>query len=237
MTTAEGAANVAIGANGALVYISGVAGGGADRTVMTVDRQGQASPLPGLAPSAYRDVRVSADGAWLALTKEADVWTYNLARATLSRLTTDAGADGSALWTPDGQRIVFSSSRAGYPEIFWRAADGTGGEERLLTRAKDSLDLRASGWSADGKQLLFTEVPSNIQNAIGQLAIERPSDVRMLLGELLQQRLPGCVSRRTLDRLSLELVRSSGDLRRAVSAARKSAADLDGRRASAPLVA
>jgi serine/threonine-protein kinase len=180
MTTAEGAANVAIGANGALVYISGVAGGGANRTVMSVDRQGRASPLPGLAPSAYRDVRVSADGAWLALTKEADVWTYNMARATLSRLTTDAGADGSALWTPDGQRIVFSSSRAGYPEIFWRAADGTGGEERLLTRAKDSLDLRASGWSADGKQLLFTEVPSNIQNAIGQLAIERPSDVRML---------------------------------------------------------
>ena len=181
VTTAEGAADVAIAANGALVYISGLAGGGADRTVMSVDRQGHASALPGLAPAAYRDVRVSADGAWLALTKESDVWTYGLARATLSRLTTDAGVDGSPLWTRDGQRIVYSSSRAGYPEIFWRAADGTGSEERLLARAKDSLDLRASGWSADGKQLLFTEVPANIQNAIGQIAIERPSDVRMLL--------------------------------------------------------
>ena len=181
VTTAEGAANVAMAANGALVYIRGVAGGGAERTVMSVDRQGRASPLPGLAASAYRDVRVSADGAWLALTTEADVWTYDFARATLSRLTTDPGEDRSPLWTPDGQRIVFSSSRAGYPEMFWRAADGTGSEERLLARAKDSLDLRASGWSADGKQLLFTEVPANVQNAIGQIAIERPSDVRMLV--------------------------------------------------------
>ena len=65
--------------------------------------------------------------------------------------------------------------------MFWRAADGTGSDERLLGRAKDSLDLRASGWSEDGKQLLFTEVPANVQNAIGQLAIERPSDARMLV--------------------------------------------------------
>ena len=46
---------------------------------------------------------------------------------------------------------------------------------------KISLDLRANGWSADGKQLLFTEVPASIQNAIGQIAIERPSDARMLV--------------------------------------------------------
>ena len=181
VTTAEGAANVAMAANGALVYIRGVAGGGAERTVVSVDRQGHASPLPGLGPSAYRDVRVSADGAWLALTKDADVWSYDFARATLSRLTTDPGEDRSPLWTPDGQRIVFSSSRAGYPEIFWRAADGAGSDERLLAGAKDSLDLRGSGWSANGTQLLFTEVPASIQNAIGQIAIERPSDVRMLL--------------------------------------------------------
>ena len=109
------------------------------------------------------------------------MWTYGFTRATLSRLTTDPAVDDSPLWTPDGQRIVFSSNRAGYPELFWRAADGTGSDERLLARAKDSLDLRGSGWSADGKQLLFTEVPANVQNAIGQLAIERPSDVTMLV--------------------------------------------------------
>ena len=96
VTTAEGAANVAMAANGALVYIRGVAGGGAERTIVSVDRQGRGSPLAGLTASAYRDVRVSADGAWLALTTGSDVWTYSFARAALSRLTTSCAACASA---------------------------------------------------------------------------------------------------------------------------------------------
>ena len=130
---------------------------------------------------AYRDVRVSPDGARLALATQDDVWIYDFARATLSRLTTDPAPDRSPLWTPDGQRIIFTSTRAGYPELFWRPADGTGSDERLLARAKDLLDLRANGWSADGRQLLFTEVPPSIQSAIGQIAIERPSDAKVLV--------------------------------------------------------
>ena len=41
--------------------------------------------------------------------------------------------------------------------------------------------MRADGWSADGRQLLFTEVSSDIQSAIDQIAIERPSDVKVLV--------------------------------------------------------
>ena len=99
----------------------------------------------------------------------------------MSRLTTDPAHDTSPLWTPDGQRIIFTSTRAGYPELFWRQADGTGSDERLLGRAKDLLDLLADGWSKDGRQLLFSEVPPNLQCAIGQITIERPSDVKLLV--------------------------------------------------------
>ena len=77
------------------------------------------------------------------------MWTYDLARATLSRLTTDPAPDTRPLWTPDGQRIVFTSTRARYPELFWRPADGTGSDERLVARVKDLVDLRGTGWSAD----------------------------------------------------------------------------------------
>ena len=181
VTTAQGAADVAVAANGSLVYVPGTAGGGGRQTVVSVDRQGRASPLPGLPLDTYRDVRVSADGARLALATLADVWIYDLARATLSRLTTDPAPDTRPLWTPDGQRIIFTSARAGYPELFWRPADGTGSDERLLARGKDLLDLRANGWSADGRQLLLTEVPSNVGCAIGQIAIERPSDAKVLV--------------------------------------------------------
>ena len=180
VTTAQGAADVAVAANGSLVYVPGTGGGGGQQTVVSVDRQGHASPLPGVPLDSYRDVRVSPNGARLALATQLDVWTYDVVRATLSRLTTDPAPDRSPLWTPDGQRVVFTSSRAGYPELFWRPADGTGSDERLLARAKDLVDLRANGWSADGKQLLFTEVSAGVQVAIGQMAVERPSDVKML---------------------------------------------------------
>jgi Tol biopolymer transport system component len=51
----------------------------------------------------------------------------------------------------------------------------------LLARAKDLIGLVALGWSADTRQLLFTEVPNSLQGAIGQIAIERPSDAKVLL--------------------------------------------------------
>jgi dipeptidyl aminopeptidase/acylaminoacyl peptidase len=178
--TSLGGADVAVAANGSLVYVPGSAGGGG-RTVVSVDRQGRASSLPGVPLDSYRDVRVSPDGARLALATQADVWTYDFERATLSRLTTDPAFEEHPLWTPDGQRIIFTSTRAGYRELFWRPADGTGSDQPLLARAKDLLDLQANGWSADGRQLLFAEVTPNHQCAIGQIAIERPSDANVLV--------------------------------------------------------
>ena len=224
-------------ANGSLVYVPGGAGGGGQQTVVSVDRQGRASPLPGLPLDSYRDVRVSPDGARLALATQDDVWIYDFARATLSRLTTDPAPDHSPLWTPDGQRIVFTSRRAGYPELFWRPADGTGSDERLLARAKDLIDLRANGWSADGRQLLFTEVSADSQSAIGQIAIERPSDAKVLVKSDFTNDFAAVSPDGRWMAYQLERVRSNGDLRRAVSGARKSATDLDGRRPSPTLVA
>jgi Tol biopolymer transport system component len=146
---------------------------------VSVDRQGRSTPLPRLPLNSYRDVRVSPDGKRLALATRDDVWIYDFLRATLSRLTTDPAYDGSPLWTPDGLRIVFTSNRDGYPALFWRPADGTGSDERFLARAKDLIDLRGNGWSADGTRLLFTEVSTT--SAIREIAIERPSDARLLV--------------------------------------------------------
>ena len=101
--------------------------------------------------------------------------------ATLSQLTTYPGWTRSPLWTPDGARIIFTSFRAGSPELFWRPADGTGRDERFTPVPRISSIFFASGWSADGKQLLFTEVPPNILCAIGQFAIEHPADANMLV--------------------------------------------------------
>ena len=176
VTTASGAADISVAANGSLVYVRGRAGSGGQQSIVSVDRQGRVSPLPGLPPDSYRDVRISRDGARLAVATLGDVWTYDFVRQTRSRLTTDPAPDTRPLWTPDGQRIVFTSRRAGYPELFWRAADGTGRDERILARAQNLIDLRANDWSADGGRLLFSELPPSQRGAIGQIAIGRASD-------------------------------------------------------------
>jgi serine/threonine-protein kinase len=190
VTTVQGVANAAVAANGSLVYVPGRAAGASPRTVVSVDRQGRASPLPGLPPDSYRDVRVSPDGARLALATPADVWIYDAARATRSRLTTNPAQNRSPLWTPDAQRIIFTSTRAGHPELFWRPADGTGGDERLFARSKEFLDVLASGWSPDGKQLLFSEVSPSGQSAISQMAIERPTQDAVLLNKEFSASFP-----------------------------------------------
>jgi eukaryotic-like serine/threonine-protein kinase len=177
--TRTGGVEAAVAPNGTLVYIPGT--GGARRTIVSVDGSGRASPLPGLQPDIYRQLRVSPDGRRLAYSALGDIWVYEFARAQATKLTTDPASDTNPVWTPDGQRIVFTTFRAGYPEIFWRAADGTGSDERLFTRAKDLTSLFASSWSADGTQLIFSEVPGNLQSFVGQFTLGRSGDVRVLL--------------------------------------------------------
>jgi hypothetical protein len=181
ITTARGAAEIAVAANGTLVYVPGEAGIGGRQAVVLVDRHGRPSPLPNLPLDSYRDVRVSPNGALLALATRDDILTYDITRAVVSRLTTDASGDRSPLWTPGGERIVYTSLRAGYPQLFSRPADGTGSDEPLLVRSKNLLSLRATGWVGDGSHLLFTEVEADIRSAIGQIAIEDPSEVKWLL--------------------------------------------------------
>ncbi len=75
-TMATGGADFDVSANGSLAYVSGTSSG--QMTVVSVDREGRASALPGISLDTYRDVRVSPDGMRLALATRDDVWTYRL---------------------------------------------------------------------------------------------------------------------------------------------------------------
>ncbi|HJZ74165.1 MAG TPA: protein kinase [Vicinamibacterales bacterium] len=178
----SGAADFDVSEEGSLVYVTG-AGlfGGAQQVISLLDRQGRVSPLDGIPTGSYRDVRFSPDGRRVALATFDDVWIYDVVRATLSRLTTNPAPDRSPLWSRDGQRILFTSVRANYPELYSISADGTGTEERLFGRLKNDVDLRANGWSADGHHLLFTEVTVSVQCAIGDLVADKPSEATLLV--------------------------------------------------------
>jgi serine/threonine-protein kinase len=153
--SAYGAADAVVADDGTLVYVPGT-GAAAERTLVWVDRQGREEPL--MAPvRAYQYPRLSPDGRRVALDvrdQELDIWTWDFIREMPARLTFDPGQDYFPVWTPDGRRLVFSSSRAGVRNLFWQAADGTGTIERL-SESPNAQD--PSAMSPDATRLVFKE--------------------------------------------------------------------------------
>jgi Tol biopolymer transport system component len=84
------------------------------------------------------------------------IWLYELARETLTRLTFDAVQNETPLWMADGKRVVFYSNKEGPLNLFWQMADGSGGFERLTTSTNPHAPVSVS---PDGALLAFTEAP------------------------------------------------------------------------------
>jgi Tol biopolymer transport system component len=150
-----GASHFTVSDIGSLVYIAEVEDG-TTRSLVWVDREGREEPLEA-EPRAYTYPCISPDGTQVALDirdQEHDIWVWDFARETLTRLTFDAGWDEYPRWTPDGRRIVFGSSRSGADNLFWKAADGTGAAEQLTDSPNSQ---HAYSFSPDGKQLVLRE--------------------------------------------------------------------------------
>jgi eukaryotic-like serine/threonine-protein kinase len=112
-----------------------------------------------IPPGHYRQVRISPNGTQLALDtyedKDRIVWIYDLTRDTPMRRLTFGGQNYSPAWTPDGQRVVFTSDREGDLGLFWQRADGSGSAERLTKAEQGIIPVASESWSPDGKVLIF----------------------------------------------------------------------------------
>jgi tricorn protease len=61
-----------------------------------------------------------------------DIWLWNFASGTNTRLTFGAKTDENPVWSPNGRRIAFSSNRDGrFYQLYWKDSSGAGAEERL----------------------------------------------------------------------------------------------------------
>jgi Tol biopolymer transport system component len=65
-------------------------------------------------------------------------------------------ASVGSVWSPDGQRVVYTSIRGGKIGLYQKAADGSGSEQLLLEGT--GIVMYPSDWSPDGKLLAYQQV-------------------------------------------------------------------------------
>jgi serine/threonine-protein kinase len=150
-----GAAEFTISKNGTLAYVP--VGGRLPRTLVWLTRQGNEEPIAA-PPRGYIHPRLAPDGQRVVaqiFEQNHEIWTWDFARQTLARLTFGSDVGYGPAWTRDGRYIIFGASGPpGSSNLHRRAADGTGGDERLTTGPQQ----RVNAISPDGTQLVFEEL-------------------------------------------------------------------------------
>jgi eukaryotic-like serine/threonine-protein kinase len=107
---------------------------------------------------------ISPDGSNIAFDQSAppsdsDVWVYDVARGTESRLTSGPIFNSYPIWSPDGTALLYWAFRDGIGQIIKRARGGGGtGPESVLSLAElpKTRDRYPSDWSRDGRHLILT---------------------------------------------------------------------------------
>ncbi len=127
------------------------------RVLALVDRDGLVERL-NAPPKQYLSPRLSPDGQTLVVQSVEEngnvIWTYDLSENRAIQQLTFEGNNQRPVWTPDGQRIAFSSDRDGTMSLYWMPADGSGVAERLTTAEEGTIHWMGS-WSPEGELLVF----------------------------------------------------------------------------------
>jgi len=159
-----GRAILSVSDNGILAY-SGAPSVAEPSRLIWLDRTGKQISMVG-DPGMYANPRLSPDGTNLAVViadsstsrSATDIWIYNLLNGGRTRLTFDPSLNLAPVWSPDGDKVAFSSNRkAGFPQLYRKAANGEGSDELLLN--SNTTD-RPDDWSPDGQFILYEPNPN-----------------------------------------------------------------------------
>jgi eukaryotic-like serine/threonine-protein kinase len=161
---ANGFGKFSVSQNGALIYFQGLSGASTSgRARVTASQFGWIDRAGGragaaLEPGQYGDVDLSADGKFIAVTRQeagaaaADIWVFDWAKQVPQKITNDPVDAVDPVWSPDGRRVAFTSFRKGNADIYVTNANGVGAETPLLeSGANESVE----DWSRDGRFLAF----------------------------------------------------------------------------------
>ena len=153
------AASFSTSVAGAVAYREGR--GQSDRQLVWFDRSGKALGTAGEQGGLVSNPSLSHDGRYVVVQRtlqaNIDLWVLNLQRNVFNRVTDDPRVDTMPVWSPDGERVVFSGAGDGANSLLMiMRIDGTTANETLSLSATE-VNI-ACDWSADGRFILYKQL-------------------------------------------------------------------------------
>lgn len=131
-----------------------------DRAGRDLGTLGQPAPYVGTLRISPDGRRVAA-GIWTPASGAPDLWLFSTDGRESRRLTYPPAAHNRPVWSPDGNRLAFATSRISVPLLSTLAVSETSGEQPVISQASRKEAIRANqiqmptDWSSDGRFIAF----------------------------------------------------------------------------------
>src|SRR6476619_664926 len=112
----------------------------------------QAPHSASVALPSFAEPGIAPDGSTIAFVSGGDIWEVPARGGDARLLVSHPATESRPLFSPDGRRLAFTSTRTGAGDIYV-VTIATGDLARLTF---DDVAELATGWSADGKWIYFS---------------------------------------------------------------------------------
>jgi serine/threonine-protein kinase len=166
----------AVSDSGTLVYL---ADNTPNRSLRWVNRDGSSGgTVDAVPPGALEDPRLSPNGDRVLVTRDGDIWIFDLGSGRSTRVTKD-GHSLMGVWDPTGTQVAYSSNIGNAIEAWVATVDGSV-PPRQLTH--DGGLVHVDSWSPDGHIVsVHRHSPSKVE--IRMILIDQPNQPSVVFAE------------------------------------------------------